>query len=57
MVMQLCGKSLEDLFQRCGRKFSLKTVLKLADEILQRLKLIHAKGFLHRDIKPGIWGL
>lgn len=53
MVMQLCGKSLEDLFQACGCKFSLKTVLKIADEVLLRLKLLHSKGFLHRDIKPG----
>lgn len=52
MVMQLCGRSLEDLFQRCNRQFSLTTVLKLADEMLLRLKTVHAKGFLHRDIKP-----
>ncbi len=55
MVMQLCGKSLEDLFQVCGCKFTLKTVLKIADEVLLRLKLLHSKGFLHRDIKPGAY--
>ncbi|RNF24905.1 casein kinase I [Trypanosoma conorhini] len=52
LVMDLCGPSLEDLFNYCGRRFSVKTVCMLADQILQRIQFLHEKGFVHRDIKP-----
>ena len=52
LVMDLMGPSLEDLFNTCGRKFSLKSVLMLADQMLQRIEYLHYKNFLHRDIKP-----
>lgn len=51
MVLDLLGPSLEDLLTFCGGRFSLKTTLMLADQLIHRFQRIHSKGFVHRDIK------
>lgn len=54
LVMDLLGPSLEDLFNFCSRRFTMKTVLMLADQMVGRIEFIHNKSFIHRDIKPGM---
>lgn len=36
----------------CGGKFSLKTSLLLAIQILEKVEYLHSKGYVYRDIKP-----
>ena len=52
MVMDLLGLSLEDLFNQHQKRFDLKTVCMLGDQMIQRVQFLHQKKYLHRDIKP-----
>lgn len=52
LVMDRLGSSLEGLFNYCGSRFSLKTVLMLSDQMIDRLETIHRNRIIHRDLKP-----
>jgi len=50
--MDFLGQNLEQLRSQCGGICSLKTVLKIADQVLHRIEDLHSRGVIHRDIKP-----
>lgn len=52
LVIDLLGPSLEDLFNYCGKRLSLKSVLMLADQMISRLEFMHSRSYIHRDVKP-----
>ena len=52
MVMDMLGKSLEDLFQECRRKFDISTVLHISVQMIKRIQVVHEERIIHRDIKP-----
>jgi casein kinase 1 len=52
MLMDLLGQSLEDLFSDNGKRLSIKSVLMIGEQMVERIEMLHEKHVLHRDIKP-----
>ena len=50
--MELLGPSLENLFQKFNKKFSLKTACMVGIQMIDRIEFIHSRKIIHRDIKP-----
>ncbi|KAJ3232075.1 casein kinase I [Chytriomyces hyalinus] len=52
LCIDLLGPSLEDMFDLCHRKFSVKTACMVAKQMITRVQTIHEKNLIYRDIKP-----
>jgi len=50
--MEELGSSLEELFLRCGRLFSLKTVLMLGALCLPCIEYVHFRNYVHLQVQP-----
>lgn len=52
LVVELLGANLDQLLHKVSGKFSLKTVVQLANQMIDRIKFVHVNDYVHRDIKP-----
>lgn len=52
LVMDMLGDSLQKLFEKRGKVFSVKTCLMLAEQMLTRVQYLHEMNYVHRDLKP-----
>ena len=52
LIMELLGNSIESIFSKFQKKFSLITCIMIMDQIVQRIEFLHSMNLLHRDIKP-----
>ena len=52
LIMEKLGCNLEDLFEQCDRRLTLKSILFLTLQLLKRFEVIHSCEILYRDVKP-----
>ncbi|KAK0655170.1 kinase-like domain-containing protein, partial [Cercophora newfieldiana] len=53
LIIDILGRSLQDLFIECNRKFSRTMIDSLGKLMLRAVEDVHAKGYGHGDLKPG----
>lgn len=51
MVMDLLGPSLESILCK-NKRLTIKSIILIAIQLINTMKYIHDRGYIHRDIKP-----
>lgn len=52
LAMDMLGSNLDQLRRVCRGQFTLRTVLILAEQMLDRVEFAHSRGIVLRDVKP-----
>ncbi|CAG2120347.1 unnamed protein product [Medioppia subpectinata] len=52
LVMDLLGPNLENLFEKCEHKFSVRTTVQLAIQLIGVFEIFHGRRLIYRDTKP-----
>lgn len=52
MVMEILGPNLQQLLKLSGEKLSLKTIIILGLQMIDRIEVLHNAGYVYKDIKP-----
>ena len=52
MLMEFFGPNLENYMLKNGGRLDEALVLKLGVQMIERVRHIHSKGYIHRDLRP-----
>ena len=52
LIEGFMGFDLHTLFKICDHDFNIITTINIGIELLDNIKILHDRGFLHRDLKP-----
>ncbi|KAI1289931.1 Casein kinase I isoform gamma-2 [Halotydeus destructor] len=52
LIVELLGPSLDDCLRKCHGRFTIKTVLQIAVQLMDRFESLHNIEIVYRDVKP-----
>ncbi|XP_037932251.1 casein kinase I-like [Teleopsis dalmanni] len=52
LIMEVLGPSLEEMYRFCKKRLTIDATLSFAIQMINRLQVLHSKGYVHCDIKP-----